>query len=221
MAEVLTAETLIFFLFFVVPGFVVISIYDVIVPTEKRNFGEAFVEIISYSFLILALSGWTYLVVVNNRESIGEWPFGEVVYVVFLGLSLVLTLVIVPVLVAVGYYSLRTSDSFGRLAKKLFGLKVRDPSPTPWDFVFKDEKALFVRFHLKEGGGSFGGLYEEGGNASSHPKSQQIYVTRLYRLGGDGKFVEEVEGTAGAIIDKEDCVMVEFLKVPPTEKPGA
>lgn len=51
MAEILKPETLIYFFLFVVPGFIAVRTYEVIVPQERRNFGETFVDLIAYSFL--------------------------------------------------------------------------------------------------------------------------------------------------------------------------
>ncbi|MDQ3327378.1 MAG: DUF6338 family protein [Chloroflexota bacterium] len=65
MAELLDQDTLVLFLVFVVPGFVAIKFYDLIVPSERRNFGESMIEIVSYSMINLGVSGW--LVPVGQR----------------------------------------------------------------------------------------------------------------------------------------------------------
>ena len=45
VADLLRPETLVYFLFFVVPGFVAMRTYELIVPSEKRSFGESFVDL--------------------------------------------------------------------------------------------------------------------------------------------------------------------------------
>jgi hypothetical protein len=206
VGRILTPEALALFLFFVVPGFVMIRTYDLIVPTERRNFGESFVDLFAYSFLILAVWFLPFFALVDNRESIHP-----VVYYSLFAVVLVLVFFVSPIALAVGYYRLRTSDWLSRQTRKLVKGEIPSPSPTPWDFFFQEDRAVLVRFHLHSGE-RFGGLYAKGANASSFPQAQQIYVKTLYRLEEDGGFAEEVEDSLGAIINKEDCKMIEFLQ---------
>lgn len=54
MTGILTPETLSLFLYFVVPGIVVVKVYDLIVPSTRRDAGAAFLDALAYSFMILA-----------------------------------------------------------------------------------------------------------------------------------------------------------------------
>ena len=54
MAELLKTDTLTLFLFFVVPGFIAMKVYDLLVPAERRNFGEAIVDVVTYSIFNLS-----------------------------------------------------------------------------------------------------------------------------------------------------------------------
>jgi len=47
--NILKPDTLTLFLYFVLPGFVAIKIYDLLIPTERRDFGAALIEVVSYS----------------------------------------------------------------------------------------------------------------------------------------------------------------------------
>lgn len=208
VAEVLRPEVLALFLFFVVPGFVAMSVYDLIVPAERRNFGEHVVDLVSYSFAILLLWAWPFLALFGGRQ---DYTLG---YFVGFFIAVILIAFVTPSLLAVGYYKLRTSDRFQEWIKKLAGERIPDPSPTPWDFFFQTGRVALIRFHLHSGE-RFGGLYAKGSNASSYPQPQQIYVKKLYRLDKEGRFVEEVEDTLGAIINKDDCKLIEFLEAEP------
>ena len=55
MSGILTPETLALFLYFVVPGIVLVKVYDLIVPTTRRAAGAAFLDALAYSFMILAV----------------------------------------------------------------------------------------------------------------------------------------------------------------------
>jgi hypothetical protein len=86
------------------------------------------------------------------------------------------------------------------------------PNPTPWDWFFSNRAGnYYVRFHRKEGK-DLGGYFGEKSFAASSPNAQQIYVEEVWRLGEDGKFIERVEGTEGAMVNSEDCELIEFFE---------
>ena len=70
-----------------------------------------------------------------------------------------------------------------------------------------------MRFHLKEGK-ELGGYFGENYFAASSPNVQQTYVEEVWRLDADGKFLERVEETEGAMVNREDCVLIEFFEAP-------
>ena len=72
MAELLNTDTLTLFLFFVVPGFIAMRVYDLNVPSERRNFGEALVDVTSYSVFNLALFGWLVPLTFNSPNAWSE-----------------------------------------------------------------------------------------------------------------------------------------------------
>jgi hypothetical protein len=46
LKEVLSPDALTLFLFFVAPGFFAIQFYDMIVSSERRNFGESLIQVL-------------------------------------------------------------------------------------------------------------------------------------------------------------------------------
>jgi hypothetical protein len=78
-------------------------------------------------------------------------------------------------------------------------------SPTSWDWFFSNRAGnYYVLFHRKEGK-ELGGYFGERSFATSSPNAQQIYVEEVWLLDEDGRFVERVEETDGAIVNREDC----------------
>ena len=49
MENILKPDTLTLFLYFVVPGFVAIKTFDLLIPTQRRDFGVELVQLVSYS----------------------------------------------------------------------------------------------------------------------------------------------------------------------------
>jgi hypothetical protein len=88
-----------------------------------------------------------------------------------------------------------------------------EPSPTPSDWLFSGgtDDQYYVRFHRKEGK-DLGGYFGKNSFAASSPDGQEIYIEEVWRLDEDGRFIERVEGTRGAIVNREDCELIEFFE---------
>ena len=83
--------------------------------------------------------------------------------------------------------------------------------PTAWDFFFsKQFMACFVLIHFKSGG-KIGGFYGVKSYTSEYPEPQQIYLQELWKITAEGRFVEKVPGTLGAIIRFDECSMIEII----------
>jgi hypothetical protein len=63
---------------------------------------------------------------------------------------------------------------------------------------------------LKEGD-NLGGYFGQYSLASSFPNAQQVYVEEAWRLHEDGSFAEPVASTVGAVVNLEECELVEFV----------
>jgi hypothetical protein len=211
MSWILTPEALALFLYFVVPGLVLVKVYDLIVPTNRRDAGSAFLDSLVYSFMFLAVGIWPYLLLASYRDALYVWLY----YGLLLLLSVLIAFV-VPTVAAVLYYRSRT--------RGFLEGKVPDPTPTPWDWYFigkgpaasvdanTGKPVCYVRFHTKEGE-DFGGYFGQYSLASSFPTAQQIYVEETWRLNEDGTFGEKVTNTVGGIVSLEECRLIEFVSI--------
>ncbi len=194
MQDLLNIQTLTLFLYFIVPGFVAMQVYDLLVPTSRRNFNEAVINIVTYSFINLALlspvinwveesrSGWRWLV----------WYF---------------CLFGSPTLLALIWYGLRKSNLLkGRLVH---------PTPTGWDHFFKKGEACWILFHMKDGT-HIGGYFAGNSLASSFPNPQDVYVEKAYyvqEINNELEFTEPVPNTRGLIIPMQECQYIEMYKM--------
>jgi hypothetical protein len=211
MRGTLTPEALALFLYFVVPGLVLVKVYDLIVSTNRRDAGSTFLDALAYSFVFLAVGIWPYLALVSYRGALYAW-----LYYLLLFLLTVFVAFVAPTVVAVLYYRSRT--------KGFLEGRVPDPTPTPWDWFFTGKgplasvepgtgkPACYVRFHTKEGE-DFGGYFGQYSLASSFPTTQQVYVEEAWRLNEDGTFGEKVTNTVGAVVNLEECRLVEFVAI--------
>lgn len=63
----LDIEKLLLFLVFVVPGFVALKVYDLLIPAERRDFSSSIVEVISFSMVNLAIMSWAILLLIKGQ----------------------------------------------------------------------------------------------------------------------------------------------------------
>ena len=194
MANLLNAQTLELFLLFVVPGFVAMKAYDLLVPSETRSWGDSLIEAISYSMLNLALLFW--LVGLLQRE--GFQQRHPVVY----GLGIFVVLFVAPVAWAVTVRFLCTS--------RLFRKYVLHPAPQAWDFFFLQRRPAWVLAHLKTGE-MVGGLFSDDSCASSFPTEADIYLEEVWKLDEEGRFIQRVDQTSGILIKRSECSHIELF----------
>jgi hypothetical protein len=186
-------------LFLLVPGFVFIRVLDNLLPGVRRSFTQQVIDIVCWSFTILAIWLLPALIVFGLSQRVSGWLF-----YLLLGALILLGVFGTPILLAYIFYRL-----YVRGTLKNWGTH---QSPTSWDWFFSNRKGNhYVRFHLKEGT-DLGGYYGERSFAASSPNAQEIYVEEVWRLDKDGRFVERVEETDGAIVNREDCTRIEFFK---------
>jgi hypothetical protein len=194
-----TPQALVLLLFLLVPGFIFIRVFDNLLPGRLRSFGQQVIDIVCWSFTILAFWLLPTLIVFGLSQRLSAWLF-----YLLLGALILLGVFGSPILLAYIFYRL---DKRGTI--KNWGTH---QSPTSWDWFFSNRKGNhYVCFYLKEGT-QLGGYFGERSFATSSPNAQQIYVEEIWRLDEDGRFVEQVEETDGAIVNREDCTRIEFFK---------
>lgn len=193
----LSVERLVFFLFVVLPGFIAIQAYGLKCPTPKRDWGSSLTEAITYSLINLSIWMWWVLRIVRL-------PFGDV-DVLELTAAIVCVCFLSPIILALGWYWLRTSF----LHRKL---KMDHPTPRGWDHFVRINHEFWVLFHWKSGKMS-GGYFGEHSYASTFPHDPEIYVEEMWRVNERGEFTEIIERTLGGVVRISECERVEFFKV--------
>lgn len=134
-----------------------------------------------------------------------------------------LAVFLIPTVTAVVFYLVGTSDKLERFKQTLVGENLRerlsrtDARPSAWDVAFDGIPPSFVRVQMKDGSW-FGGYMGTSSYASSWPDPRNLYVEINYEMNEMGEFGEPVEGSAGAVIDCSEAVLVELI-VPPEPQP--
>jgi hypothetical protein len=185
-------RTLALFLVFFVPGFISLKIYDLFVPSERRDFSKSLFDAVAYSSLNFVAMFW--LIALMRPGLMCSWLWY---------LSLLLVCIIVPSIWPMGVLWARKHP---RVAAHI-------PAPISgvWDAIFAQRRQYWVIIHLKDQR-RIGGVYSTRSFSSSSPASPQIFLEEVWKLSEAGVFLEPVESSAGILVLGEEILGLEFFR---------
>jgi len=191
--DFLKPELLPWTLAFVLPGFVSLSVYDLLVPGPRREWEKSVLHLVAFGAANFALWFLAFRALFENAGA-RPWWFGWV---------LLLVLVVGPSLLGwMTTAGLQWAGTRGWIAH---------PFPTAWDAFFNRRQECWVLMHLKDGR-LVGGWFAEGSFASAFPNERDLYVRDAWRIGDDGRFEQRIDDSLGIWISAKDCELIEFFE---------
>lgn len=187
---------LVLFIAFVVPGFVSLKAYQLLVPQVAKETSQQLIDAIAYSSINYAILLWP-IYEVETRSIRTIYPTAYIAFYV-------LVLLVAPV-------------SWAFLLRWLRGTQfvqqaLPHPIGKPWDYVFGKRRRYWVVVSLKDGQ-KIGGLYDSGSFASSAPELEQLYLEQCWVVSERGGLERKRQNTAGILILASDIISVEFFHV--------
>jgi Family of unknown function (DUF6338) len=188
-------------LVFIIPGFVLVRVKRVAYPSVSASTGDTVLESLAWSCFVhaFALPLW-YPGFVS-----GWWSSHPVVF----GLFAFTILLLFPGLLG-GLYVRLTKTGRLRGVRELMGFP--QPDPTSWDYFFRKERAYWVWLTFKSGK-VMAGLFGPNSFASSFPHKRDLYIEKLLRLDDEGKVVELIQNSAGALVTMDDLERIQFFEI--------
>ena len=147
--DIWNLNSLALFIMFVIPGFISIKIYELIVPTCHRSSAHLVVDAIAYSCVNYAILAWP-IVQLESTDI-------RITHLNWYAFSWMVILFIAPVMWAFFWKWLRIMEFFQK--------NMPHPTERPWDYVFFQRQSYWVKATLKNGM-KVGGLYGENSFAS-------------------------------------------------------
>lgn len=188
-----SADKLLLFIAFAVPGFIGLKTYELICPSSVRSSSDRIIDAVAYSCINYAIlflpATW-----VEASGLLKSCPLGYYLFYVFV-------LVLAPMLWAILWKKLRSSEVFQRNAPH--------PTEKPWDYLFGQRKPYWIKVTLNDGS-MLAGRFGAKSFASSAPAEEQIYLEERWVLGESGEFLRKVERTAGVLILSRNISHVEL-----------
>lgn len=190
--DLVTREQLPLVVLLILPGFISIKVFDLLVPGEQRTLADQVLESLAYGLLNLGLWYVVMTDVLLPARSTSPWLFRFGVFGV---------LVASPI-------------ALGILANAILRARwmrpwVRHPVRTAWDFHFAKRQPGWLLIRLKSGA-LIGGLFGAESFASSFPH-RDIYLEETWILDDTGGFEQPVAQSNGLLVSMDDCETIEFF----------
>ena len=188
-------DKLILFLYFFVPGFISIKVYDLIIPSERRDFSKSILEAVAFSAINFAALAWLLNIIYAQEfyENYNVWFYVFLTFILF----------IAPIIWPVILLNIRKISFIAKYTLH--------PIEKPWDYVFYKKEAYWIIIHLKNGT-RIGGRFDNNSFASSSPSREQIYIEEVWNIDEDGKFIKPIERSKGFLILGEEILGLEFFQ---------
>jgi hypothetical protein len=173
------------------------SVYRLLMPARRLDWGEAIVQGLFYGVLNF-LTLYPLIARLASEAFRAAHPF-------WTWAGLVATLGLIP---AAWPFAFRAVFKSGHVSKR-----IQIPYPTAWDYFFDLREPAFVLVHLRTGG-LLGGLWGPKSYAGSFPNDGDIYLEAVYQLNPEGEFKDPIPSTLGALLRRDEYSHVEFFRVP-------
>ena len=183
---------------FLLPGFIIKSIIDVLNPPKKRSDSVFFLSCLAYSLVNCAVCSWAYILIQPLFEDnvVGYW-------IVFLGITL-LGAIIVSIIIGI----IKQKRVIYKIAGKR-QIKFIDPTPTAWDYWFSKQNPSLVFITLMDGS-QIRGWYGGKSFASSEHEERDLFIEKVYRKATESDQWEDDPGNNGIYISKDTIKLIEF-----------
>lgn len=191
-----STQTLFLTLAFIVPGFIIDSVFSKFVPRQRPESHVAFLRYLTFSCLNYALWCWLLYWVIFEKPSV-KTGF----------LCWVLVTIASPIVVALLLSYAHQYRWLGWLAHKV-RLHIIHTTPTAWDYVFSRQEPSFVQITLANGT-RIRGVYSSGSFSSSDPGQRDIYVEQACRL--DGREWKPLSRGTSVLITSQNIEYIQFI----------
>lgn len=183
MNEILNMDNLLLFIVFIIPGFISIKVYNLLVPSTEKDSSKLVIDAITYSCINYALFA-APIVLMDRYFKFSDFPFLNTVFYSFL-------LFFSPILLPYILFKIRKV--------KFIQKYIPHPTKRPWDFVFSQRKSYWVIVTLKNGK-KYAGKYNTNSFTSSYPENEQIYLEESWVMSAEGGFYRSRDASEGIII---------------------
>ncbi len=192
----------ILFILLVLPGFISMKIYRLLMPAKEIDWKNSIVEAIFYSSINFALI-LPVIIPIHQTDFINNNLF-------WYQLLMFCVIFIIPILLPLSWVKL--------IKNKHLMKKLQLPYPTSWDYFFDKREPVYVLIQLKNGN-KIGGFYGSKSYATSFPREGDLYIEKAIKVDAHGNFKAVIKDSHGILIRKEDYELIEFFQTESLRSP--
>ena len=185
-------EYIIIFIILILPGFLMMKIIKLKVPSKNFLLKDMLFEALSYSLLNLSLIAWLPYLALKN-----EWHYSIII------ISFIIAVVLIPILLAFAYIKIISSKYF----RENFDILI----PTAWNWYFSQRPHCMLLISLKNGSEVIG-YFGNKSYATSYPSEESIYLETVYKY-DDKNELTMVPNSDGMVIAKNEFSTIQFYKI--------
>jgi len=191
---------LLLFIVFVLPGFISLRIWSLIVPRTERTLKDELLDAFGFGLLNAVIAVPLFGSIAPDQKWLA-YALAVLAFILLPALWPFLIDWILRLLQAVNVIPLQSHNA--------------------WDGLFLRRDPYFMIIHFDDGR-RIGAYYGSQSIASLYPNSGYIYVEKLWYLDEHGKFVSEIPDSKGIVLRPNDYKFIEFLaaEVPATHGEG-
>lgn len=198
MENLAKPENFLFFMAFVVPGFVAMKSYSMVIEASlEKSAATLLIESIIYSVMLFVPLSAGYSWAEGTMKS------GELVEGVMAWMALTF---LVPAVLGYGLVQARL-----RMAGKGWG---RHPISNAWDYIFSEKSqskdGVFLRVRTVDGRW-LGGAYMAGSLASAQRSEKSLCIARAYDFDESGLVRREVPVSRSVLVESSAISSIEFF----------
>lgn len=200
--------TMLYAIGFIIPGFIVISIVNRIIPRQKKEYKYGILEFFIYSTInaFIWVIPFYKVMIINNawfNHLILTWIF--IFSIIFIS----------PICIALIIILIKQKKLLEYLCSKL-GIKLIEVEPSAWDYKFSSINSEWVIITLKNNQ-NVAGFMGNKSCASSSASERDIYISEVFTIDSKGEW-KQVDRTDGIWINSEEISYIEFFKNERSEK---
>ena len=194
MSDLLSTDQLPIALLLIIPGFISLKVFSLIIPGRSGSAADSVLEALTYGVLNAAIWFWPVTIWIAPLASERPWLFT---------VGMLAVMVLSPAVLAVLVAAVLTSQRMRRL--------LPHPTPAAWDFFFGKQQPAWIRVKRSDGT-MIGGLYGADSFTSSYPSDRDLYIEEQWLLDENGKFLAPVDETKGLWVSMCDGDVLELYR---------
>ncbi len=188
-------DKLLLFVAFVIPGFISLKTYELLVPGQAKDSSTQLIDAVAYSCLNYAVLLPIILKIKQSQFSV-NYPIWHVIFQISV-------LFVFPVIWVLIWKHLREKNFLQKNAPH--------PIRKPWDYIFSKRERYWVIVTLNDKT-QIAGKYSNESFSSSAPADDQIYLEEAWVLNDRGGFDRARKKTKGILITSKEIATVELFQ---------